>query len=68
MPLYHIIPETKDGVQLPISPDPCRLTDVGPHIAEWISRYQHQGYFSNCNQERLYLDELAFAIVPEEKA
>jgi hypothetical protein len=66
MPLYNIIPETKDGVQLPISPTPCELAQVGQHIVEWIARYKHQGYYSNCNHEHLYLNEMAFAIVPVE--
>lgn len=62
--LYNIIPETKDGVQMPIVPEPVELGRVSDVIAEWKSRYAHQGYFSNCNREHLYLDEMVFALVP----
>jgi hypothetical protein len=62
--LYNIIPETKDGVQMPIVPEPVELSRVSDVIAEWKARYAHQGYFSNCNREHLYLDEMVFALVP----
>jgi hypothetical protein len=62
--LYNIIPETKDGVQMPLVPEPVELSRVSDVIAEWKARYAHQGYFSNCNREHLYLDEMVFALVP----
>jgi hypothetical protein len=62
--LYNIIPETKDGVQMLIMPEPVELGRVSDVIAEWKARYAHQGYFSNCNREHLYLDEMVFALVP----
>jgi hypothetical protein len=61
---YHAIPETFDGCEMPTAPEPMELEELGKHLAQWLKRYEHQGYFSNCRQERIPLDEIGFTILP----
>lgn len=62
---YYVIPESRDGCALPTTPDPMPLCDVGTHLDLWLHRFDLQGYFSNCRQERIPLHELSFRVVPE---
>lgn len=62
---YFVIPETRDGCDMPTWSEPLPLDQISAHIEEWIKRYERQGYYSNCNHERLVLDEMTFRLVPD---
>lgn len=54
--MYHIL--SPDG--FPISPDPFDTVDeANEAIAQWVKRYESQGYYSLSNRDRLPLDEIA---------
>lgn len=62
---YFVMIESRDGVQMPTTPEPMDMTHVGEHIELRLSIYRRQGYFSNARQERIPVDSLEFRIVPE---
>jgi hypothetical protein len=62
---YYVIPESLDGCTQPTTPEPIPLEVVSSHITVWLDRFHLQGYFSNCRQERIPLNELSFRVVPE---
>ncbi len=61
---YLVFPNTADDVHLPTRPEPMPLSEVGIHISAWLMRYEKQGYFSNCNQQRIPLAAISFTIEP----
>ena len=61
---YYVIAESRDDAELPTSHEPMEIEQVGQHIAEFLAVRRAQGYFLNCNQERIPLDALSFRIVP----
>ena len=63
---YYAIPETRDGCELPTTPEPMLLEEIGAHLAVWLDRFRLQGYYSNCKQERIPLDGISFRIQPED--
>lgn len=65
MPKYFASVNSRDGVCLPTQNEAMPLEAMGAHLVEFLKRYEHQGYFSNCRQERIPLDELTFTIAPE---
>ena len=62
---YFVIPETLDGCEIPTIPEPVELKDIPSHLKWWLSRFSHQGYFSNCKLQRIPLHELGFRLQPE---
>lgn|GEM_PF-4703683 len=63
MRLYLVFPEPCDG--LPTTPDPMPLQSIGEHCAQWLQRYEAQGYYSSVDG-RVALDEISFRIEPAE--
>lgn len=64
-PLYFAIVHAKDDNTMPTEPDPRPLAQMSNHLIEWLVRYQVQGYYSNCKQERVPLDQISFTIISE---
>jgi hypothetical protein len=62
---YYVKIESRDGVDMPTTPEPMELGQVGKHITNLLVLYGAQGYFSNCRAERIPVGELEFRIVPE---
>lgn len=65
MPNFYVIPDGQDGANLPTQPDPVPVTEIGEHVANYLRRFVHQGYFSNCRREHIPLHELRFTLVSE---
>lgn len=65
--LYFVCPDGRDDCEIPTSPDPMPLCEVGAHIAILRKMYLRQGYFSNARQERIAPSELCFKLVPYEE-
>lgn len=65
---YYVIPQSLDGCDLPTTPEPMELRNVGAHIDRWLRTFELKGqpYFSNCRQEHIPLDELEFKLAPHE--
>ena len=63
-PKYYVIAESRDSCELPTTPEPIEPEQVGDNIADFLAARRSQGYFLNCNGERIPLDELAFRVVP----
>ena len=63
---YFVIAESLDDSELPTSAEPMEIQQVGQHIAAFLAIRQAQGYFLNCNQERIPLHALRFRVVPAE--
>jgi hypothetical protein len=61
---YHIYPESKDGIEMPFTPEPLDLREAFKHLALRIELYEQQGNFTNANMERIPVSELAFRLVP----
>lgn len=64
--LYYAIPQVHDDCPMQTACEPMPLAELGVHLAEWLQRYEAQGYFSNCKCERIPLDQISFLIQPEE--
>lgn len=65
MTRYFASVNSRDGVSLPTQQEAIPLAEMGAHLVAFLKRYEKQGYFSNCRQERIPLDELTFTIAPE---
>ena len=61
---YYVIAESRDDSELPTTPEPMEIEEVGQHIAQFLAVRRAQGYFLNCGQERIPLHALSFRIVP----
>ena len=61
---YHIYPELRDGIEMPLTPSPMTLSECFFHLAKRCAMYEQQGHFTNANMERLPMSELAFRLVP----
>lgn len=62
---YYVLIESRDDCDLPTTPEPMHLSQIGEHLARTVGMYERQGYFSNCRQERIPIAALTFRIVPE---
>ncbi len=61
---FWVVPDTGDGNTLATVPEPISLEDVGAHIVTWLARFETQGHYLNCKQERVPLDEVGFRLEP----
>jgi hypothetical protein len=61
---YHIYPELRDGIEMPLTPSPMTLAECFFHLARRCAVYEQQGHFTNANMERIPMSELAFRLVP----
>ena len=61
---YHVYPESKDGIEMPFTPEPLDLREAFEQLALRIALYEQQGNFTNANMERIPMSELAFRLVP----
>ena len=61
---YHAYPESKDGIEMPFTPEPLDLREAFEHLALRIAAYEQNGHFTNANMERIPISELAFRLVP----
>ena len=61
---YYVIAESRDDCELPTAAQPTELEHVGRNISDFLAARKSQGYFLNCNGQRIPLDELAFRVVP----
>ena len=61
---YHIYPESRDGIEMPLTPSPMTLPECFVHLAKRCAVYEQQGNFTNANMERIPMSELAFRLVP----
>jgi hypothetical protein len=64
---YYVIPDAGDNCPVQINCEPVPLSQVSDVMVEFLGRYERQGYFSNCKQERIPLDQLKFTVEPEEE-
>jgi hypothetical protein len=64
---YHIYPELRDGIEMPLTPSPMTLAECFFHLARRCAVYEQQGHFTNANMERIPMRELAFRLVPASK-
>lgn len=63
---YFVLIDSRDGVEnIPTTPEPMELAEVGAHIEQRLALYRVQGFFSNARREHLPVDSLEFRIVPE---
>jgi hypothetical protein len=65
---YYIYPESKDGIEMPFTPEPLDLRETFEHLALRIAAYEQKGHFTNANMERIPMSELAFGVVPASEA
>jgi hypothetical protein len=65
---YYVIPDAGDNCPVQINCEPVALSQVGDVMVEFLRRYEHQGYFFNCYQQRIELDEVKFTVQPEEES
>lgn len=63
---YYVIPDAGDNCPVQINCEPVPLSQVADVMVEFLGRYEHQGYFSNCCQQRIRLEDLKFIVQPEE--
>ena len=61
---YHVYPESKDGIEMPFTPEPLDLREAFEQLALRIALYEQQKNFTNANMERIPISELAFRLVP----
>ena len=65
---YLIVPNSEDGVTLPITPHAVPVEKIGEVLRLWLGAFIQKGqpHFSNCKQERIPLEGLGFTLVPVE--
>jgi hypothetical protein len=61
---YYVIPDTADGSHLPTQPDAILPDEISREIICFLARYDRQGYYLNCKQERVPLNRIAFRVEP----
>lgn len=62
---YRILVDAGDGATMPINPgerDIVTLDQVPATITGFLDRYTRQGYYLNCQQDRVDLDEISFIL------
>ena len=67
MPIkYFVIPDSQDDCDQPLFPEPMSLEEIVPVLIRWMELVKRQGYFSNCRQEHIEPERLAFRLEPED--
>ena len=64
--MKYYVTESRDDCELPTTAEPIELVQVGEQIADFLAARRPQGYFLNCEQQRIPLDALGFRVVPAE--
>lgn len=61
-PKYFIIVDADDDNDMPTEPRPCLLAEVPAKIEQFLKRYEIQGYYCNCRQDRIPLGDVKFVL------
>lgn len=64
--LYYVIPIANDGNMLATTPEPMPLASISSYISTWLMRFEHQGYFLNCWQERIPIELVSLLVVTQD--